>query len=130
MTDQLAQLRAEIEAEVAERKKRVVLEADCISILTDVLRRMDRIEAECPKTVAPEASRAPRRDLQGAIMAAVSAAPLGLRSDVIRAAIGAITEGAFNRVLRALVDSGKLVSDGTGVYRRAGALHAVENAAE
>lgn len=116
MTDPLARLRAEIKADIDEHLGRIEHEERRVQVLREVIERMDRIEAECPVPAVPEApaGRAPRRDLQAAVMTMVAETDpnrIGLTRSSIRDVMShrmTLTDSALNRTLIALVDAGKL----------------------
>jgi hypothetical protein len=131
MTDQLAQLRDEIEAEIARRRTAMENEEQRIAALGSVLARIARIEFECPSPAVTEAGRAPRRNIQAAVLAIVGDWAQGINGEGIlnelERRVGPVAGSAINRVLRALVDGGKLVN-ADGGYRLPGL--ALDQAAE
>lgn len=123
MADQLAALRADLKAQVSELTvQRCMLEAR-IGVLINVIDDIDHIEAMHPATAAepappPTGRRAPRRDVQGAVLKAVreGVEARGVRLSITEIGKGAgilldgeaLTESATRRTLNALVLLGQI----------------------
>jgi hypothetical protein len=130
MTDRLALLREEIQAEISMRCAVIQGEQAKVEVLRAVLARMDRIEREHPAEAAPvaeaETGRAARRDLRAEITTMLlNESPLSLASIASRLSI---TESAATRALDPMVSKRTVIRLEDGFYYRPASIEVAEAA--